>query len=57
MTTAATAGTDTLRVLVVEDDPAIADSLVRGLRQAGYDAECVGTGRGALTRRPPDVVL
>ena len=57
MTTAATAGTDALRVLVVEDDPAIADSLVRGLRQAGYEAECVGTGRAALAQPPSEVVL
>jgi DNA-binding response OmpR family regulator len=46
-----------LRVLVVEDEPAIADSLVRGLRQAGYTAQSVGTGREALTARDHDVVL
>ena len=57
MATAATAGMEVLRVLVVEDDPAIADSLVRGLRQAGYQAECVSTGRAALTRPSADVVL
>ncbi|NUP45822.1 MAG: response regulator transcription factor [Catenulispora sp.] len=57
MTTAETASTDTVRVLVVEDDPTIADSLVRGLRQAGYDAGCVGTARAALLLPPSDVVL
>ncbi|WP_256215895.1 response regulator transcription factor [Streptomyces sp. Ag109_O5-10] len=45
-------------VLVVEDDPGLAGSLVRGLERAGYRATCVGTGRGALTHVPsPDVVL
>ncbi|MER5642302.1 response regulator transcription factor [Kitasatospora sp. NPDC002227] len=46
-----------LRVLVVEDDPVIADSLVRGLRQAGYQAESVDTGRAALAVPAPDVLL
>ncbi|MHC3470985.1 response regulator transcription factor [Streptomyces sp. 7R007] len=45
------------RVLVVEDDRGIAESLVRGLRQAGYAAEDVRTGRAALTAPTPDVVL
>lgn len=45
------------RVLVVEDDRGIAESLVRGLRQAGYEAESVGTGRAALAASTPDVVL
>ena len=45
------------RVLVVEDDRGIAESLVRGLRQAGYAAEGVRTGRDALAARAPDVVL
>jgi DNA-binding response OmpR family regulator len=53
-----TASADTLRVLVVEDDRGIADSLVRGLRRAGYEASGVETGYGALTTAPaPDVVL
>ncbi|MFK0113448.1 response regulator transcription factor [Streptomyces sp. NPDC091217] len=47
-----------LTVLVVEDDPGLAGSLVRGLERAGYRASGVGTGRGALTHvPPPDVVL
>jgi DNA-binding response OmpR family regulator len=56
-------GTDTetaarVRVLVVEDDPGIARSLVRGLERAGYAARSVDTGRAALTAEPaPDLVL
>ena len=49
---------DALKVLVVEDDPGIARSLVRGLDRAGYQARSVETGRAALTAVPtPDVVL
>jgi DNA-binding response OmpR family regulator len=45
-------------VLVVEDDPGIAASLVLGLERAGYRARGVGTGREALAAVPePDVVL
>jgi DNA-binding response OmpR family regulator len=44
-------------VLVVEDDPGIAGSLVRGLERAGYRARSVGTGSQALTAEPTDVVL
>lgn len=45
------------RVLVVEDDRGIAESLVRGLQQAGYGVEGVRTGRAALSAPTPDVVL
>jgi DNA-binding response OmpR family regulator len=45
------------RVLVVEDDRGIVESLVRGLRQAGYVVEGVRTGRAALSAPTPDVVL
>ncbi|MFF4505063.1 response regulator transcription factor [Streptomyces sp. NPDC001401] len=45
------------RVLVVEDDRGIAESLVRGLRQAGYTVEGVHTGRAALAAASNDVVL
>ncbi|MFD8703604.1 response regulator transcription factor [Kitasatospora sp. NPDC059648] len=55
MTTATDTGA--FRVLVVEDDPVIADSLVRGLRQAGYAADSVDTGRAALAAPVPDVLL
>jgi DNA-binding response OmpR family regulator len=37
-----------VRVLVVEDDAALAESVTRGLRRHGYDTECVDTGIGAL---------
>ncbi|PWI45130.1 DNA-binding response regulator [Streptomyces sp. ICBB 8177] len=47
-----------LRVLIVEDDAGIADSLVRGLDAAGYEARSVASGRAALAAAPrPDVVL
>ncbi|GLX53247.1 DNA-binding response regulator [Streptomyces hygroscopicus subsp. hygroscopicus] len=57
MSAEATGGTDETRVLVVEDDRGIAESLVRGLRQAGYAVEGVRTGRAALAAPSPDVVL
>jgi two-component system, OmpR family, response regulator RegX3 len=46
-----------VRVLVVEDDPAIAGPLVRGLTRAGYDAEHVSTAAEALAARSVDLVL
>ncbi|MFH7337678.1 response regulator transcription factor [Streptomyces sp. KHY 26] len=57
MSAEATGVTDETRVLVVEDDRGIAESLVRGLRQAGYAVEGVRTGRAALAAPSPDVVL
>jgi DNA-binding response OmpR family regulator len=51
------AGTAKASVLVVEDDPGIATQLVRGLSRGGYDVEHVTTGRDALSRGDPDVVL
>jgi DNA-binding response OmpR family regulator len=33
-----------MRILVVEDQPAIADFVERGLRAAGYSVTCVGSG-------------
>jgi DNA-binding response OmpR family regulator len=44
-------------VLVVEDDQGIATQLVRGLARGGYVADYVTTGREALERGDPDVVL
>ena len=48
-------------VLVVEDEPAIADVLRLNLRAAGYGVEVVGDGAVALERvrrlRPSAVVL
>ena len=47
-----------MRVLVVEDDPGIADLMVRGLERAGYAAVAASSGRQALVSAPePDVVL
>ena len=36
------------RVLLAEDDPAIAEPLARALTREGYDVEVRGTGQGAL---------
>lgn len=46
-----------VRVLVVEDDPGIAGSLVRGLTRAGYQADTVSTAAQALLAGPAEVVL
>ncbi len=37
------------KVLVVDDDPALARALGINLRAHGYDVLVVGTGRAALT--------
>jgi DNA-binding response OmpR family regulator len=47
-------------ILVVEDDPQIADLLRRGLIYEGYSVEVASDGSDALTAardRPPDLVL
>ena len=44
-------------VLIVEDDLGIAAQLVRALSRGGYQVEHVVTGREALHRPDPDVVL
>jgi DNA-binding response OmpR family regulator len=46
-----------MRVLVVEDDDAIAEPLGRGLEREGFDVERVATGAAALAAELPDVVL
>jgi DNA-binding response OmpR family regulator len=46
-----------LRLLVVEDDPAIIAPLERGLTRAGYLVDSVTTGAGALAAEPADVIL
>jgi two-component system KDP operon response regulator KdpE len=56
----ASARTDTERVLVVEDEPALLRALEINLRARGYLVSSSGDGRGALAeaaRRPPDAVL
>ena len=42
---------------MVEDEDAIADPLVAGLRREGYDVSRVGNGEGALDASPADLVL
>jgi DNA-binding response OmpR family regulator len=48
-----------VRILLVEDDDAIADPLVKGLAHEGFDVERVATGGAALDRAAPaaDLVL
>ncbi|MCF3651250.1 two-component system response regulator CreB [Synoicihabitans lomoniglobus] len=48
------------RVLIVEDEPSIADTLVYALRTEGFDAVHCLTGRAAsaeVARQVPDIVL
>ena len=48
------------RVLVVEDDPDIAELVVRYLEKADYATERASSGRDALARigaRPPDLIV
>ena len=52
--------TETARILVVDDDPAIAASLRRALAYAGYAVDVAGDGPAALAcarARPPDLVV
>lgn len=46
-----------MRVLVVEDDDAIAEPLGRGLEREGFQVDRVATGEAALASEVPDVVL
>ncbi|ONI83579.1 DNA-binding response regulator [Saccharothrix sp. ALI-22-I] len=46
-----------MRVLLVEDDEPIAESLTRGLSRYGFDVEWVKTGAEALAAEPTDMVL
>ena len=45
------------RLLLVEDDDAIADPLVEGLGREGFDVDRVGTGTAALAAPAADLVL
>ena len=50
----------TFRVLVVEDDPDIADLIRRYLLKSGFDVDVCGSGRdalGAITLRQPDLLV
>jgi two-component system response regulator RegX3 len=44
-------------LLVVEDDPAIAEPLVKGLEREGFGVRWVSTGVDALAAEPADLVL
>jgi two-component system, OmpR family, response regulator RegX3 len=46
-----------VRVLIVEDDDAIAEPLVEGLTREGFHVNRVADGAGALGAPTPDVVL
>jgi two-component system response regulator RegX3 len=46
-----------MRILVVEDEDAIAKPLVDGLRREGFDVDRAATGAAALEAAPTDVVL
>jgi len=49
-----------MRVLIVEDDPVLADGLTRSLRQADYAVDCVGDGSEAdhvLATQSYDLVI
>ncbi len=46
-----------MRVLIVEDEDAIAEPLVEGLGREGYDVTRVATGTAALEADEPDLVL
>jgi two-component system, OmpR family, response regulator RegX3 len=46
-----------MRLLVVEDEDSIAEPLVEGLREEGFDVTRVATGQEALAASPVDLVL
>ena len=46
-----------MRVLVVEDEDAIADPLLEGLGREGFEVERAATGEDALAAAEPDLVL
>ncbi|WP_433797195.1 response regulator transcription factor [Actinoplanes sp. CA-252034] len=46
-----------MRVLLVEDDHPVAESLRRGLGRYGFEVEWVTDGRSALAAQPCDLVL
>jgi two-component system response regulator RegX3 len=46
-----------MRLLVVEDDPGIAEPLSAGLRREGFDIELAATGAAALEAEECDLVL
>ena len=46
-----------MRILLVEDEDAIAEPLTEGLRREGFDVERVASGGDALGAAEPDLVL
>ena len=46
-----------MRILIVEDDDAIAKPLAEGLRREGFEVARVATGEEALEQQLPDLVL
>src|SRR5689334_8824929 len=46
-----------MRVLIVEDEEAIANPLAEGLRREGFEVELAATGSAALEAAEPDLVL
>jgi two-component system, OmpR family, response regulator RegX3 len=46
-----------MKVLVVEDEDAIAEPLAEGLRREGFEVDRVATGQEALDAAEPDLVL
>lgn len=46
-----------MRILLVEDDPAVASSLLEALRHAGFAVDHVASGADALVAPRPDLVL
>jgi DNA-binding response OmpR family regulator len=46
-----------MRILLVEDEDAIAEPLADGLRREGFDVERAATGEAALEAAEPDLVL
>jgi DNA-binding response OmpR family regulator len=50
----------TARILIVDDDPTVADVVARYLRRDGHDVACAGDGPTALASahaNPPDLVV
>ena len=50
-----------MKILLIEDDPALASGVTEGLRHAGFEVLAVGTGAEglelAISSTPPDLVL